>query len=283
MNRLISHKELIIILCSGVSLWKILANYLFAASIISMIIMLIINPIGAYGLREYDALEDQLLKKRPISLILKESGGFFAEEYNNIHRLISARSINIELSELYDINVLFLDPDNNFVQRIDAQKAKLSNDKFLLTKVTVITKNDIIKKENDSIATNLSMIDISTQFTMPQMISIYNLKSFIATLLKFGSPSLNHKIYYYKQLLKPIMMIANVLLAICFIKPKDYRNSQNHMSIIGLFVGFISYATIEFITKILASIGLDPFLAILSPIILMILVAIFVILHLHEG
>jgi lipopolysaccharide export system permease protein len=283
VTRLTKYNELIIILGSGISLQRVLLIPIVAAGIIGILIVAVLNPIGTYGLHKYEYLEAKLTKKKHKSFLAVRNGVLVFEDYNNENKIISAKSLNIATGKFTEVTMLFVDPENNFLKRIDAENATLNQSNFYLNNVREI--NDVSTKKYSEmvIPTNLTTEYFTHSLVLPEMISIWDLKNSINKFSSSGLAVLNYKVYYYKQLFKPLLMIGTVILASCFIKLNQRNNSQKKLFVYGVILGFIIYSMIEVISRILAYNGLEPLLAIMLPITLLILISNFVVLHLNEA
>jgi len=282
LRRLTKYNELVTILCSGHPIWKIFIIPVIAAFLIGVIFVTIVNPIGVYGLQKHEKLEKILTKKNQGNFIVAQSGLLFFEEYNKENRIIQAKSMNITTKELKDLTILFVDSNNNLLKRIDANSAILSEGNFKLISSIVITNDDSIIHDNLTIPTNLSIGNFTDRFIVPEMISIWKIKSSINKFLKFGLPIINYQIHYYKLLFKPLTMVSTVILASCFISIRQRDNSQVKMLVSGLFLGFIIYSLIEIFLRILVYKGIEPILAVLLPTFFLMFISNFIILHSHK-
>ncbi|WP_250311357.1 LptF/LptG family permease [Rickettsia endosymbiont of Oedothorax gibbosus] len=279
LRRLTKHNELITILCNGINIWRVIAVPFFAAIILGIILITICNPIGTFGLQKYESLKAKLFKNTSTNLIISKSGLLFFENYQGKKRIVQAGSIDIVNNKLNKVIILFLDDENSFLKRIDAQYAILIDNNFELTSVKLSDANNFKQYENFTIPTNLSINNLLNSFITPEMIAIWDLPDIIQQLVKFGLPITNYQIYFYKQLFKPIIMATTVILAACFFSLRQRDNSQEKILVIGLFLGFIIYSLLEVLFKILAYNATPPFLAILLPNICILFFSNFVIMH----
>ena len=282
--RLIKYNELLIIFSNGIPIWRVLIIPIIAALLLGAFILIILNPLGTYALQKYEILESQLTKKKHSGFLVVPQGGILlSEEYKENNRLIMAKSIDIASKKLNDITILFIDSNNHFLKRINAMKGILTNNELQLKDITIITDNNIEKQRQVTIPTSLSINNFTERFALPEMINIWELPNSIKKFLKSGVPATNYQIYYYKQLLKPMMMVATVVLACCFISLRQRDNSQKKMLVGGLVTGFSIYSLLEIMVRVLASNGIQPFLSVLLPIFLIILISNFVILHFNQA
>ncbi|MFY9590227.1 LptF/LptG family permease [Rickettsia endosymbiont of Halotydeus destructor] len=292
LKNLTKNNELITILSSGVHIWRILVIPVFTVLILGIGFTAILDPIGALGLQKYEVLETKLLKKRVNEVTVSKSGLLVFESYqgnnhqkNNYQRnnqIIQTQSINLAARRLNNVTILLIGSDNSFLKRIDAKYAIAKEGSLDLNQVKVFTGTEHKNYDSLTIPTNLSIDHLAENFPAPEMVSIWKLPELIKQLLKSGVPVINYQIYYYKQLFKPIMMIATVILASCFISLRQRDNSQEKILIIGLFVGFIVYSLSEILLKILAYNSLSLITAILLPSMLIFFISNFIILHYKE-
>ena len=282
LRQLTKYNELVVILCSGIHIWKIFIVPVVTTFLIGIIFVMVLNPIGTYGLQKYEKLERTLTNKRHHDFIVMQSGLLFFEEYNAGNRVIQVKSINLATGELKDLTILFVDSNNYLIKRIDADSAILSDGYLKLVTLKITTDNDSKEYKNLTIPTNLSISNFTERFVPSEMISIWNIKSCINKFTKFGLPIINYQIHYYKLLFKPLIMIATVIFASCFMSLTQRGNTQVKVLAGGLFGGFVIYSLLEIFLRILVSNGIDPIFSVLLPIFFLIFISNFAILHLHE-
>ncbi|WP_341794732.1 LptF/LptG family permease [Rickettsia endosymbiont of Rhinocyllus conicus] len=282
LRNLTKNNELTAILSSGIHIWQVLIIPCIVTLILGIVFTTILNPIGALGLQKYDLLEAKLTKKTHNEAVISKSGLLFFEALNGKNQIIQTQFINISEKKLNNITVLFIDNNNNFLKRIDALYGIIENKSLHLNRVKVFTKDSTEAHNNLTIPTNLSVNSLVNKFTHPEMVSIWNLPKLIDELLNSGLPITNYQVYYYKQLFKPAMMIATIILASCFISLKQRDNSQEKILILGLFSGFIVYSLSEILLKVLTYNNLSLIAAILLPSMLIFFISNFIILHYKE-
>jgi len=282
MRNLTKNNELTAILSSGIHIWQVLIVPCIVTLILGTAFTTVLNPIGALGLQKYDQLESKLMKKTPNEAIISKSGLLFFEALNGENQIIQTQFINISEKKLNNVTILFIDNNNNFLKRIDALYGIIENKFLHLNRVKVFTKDGASTHNNLIIPTNLSISNLVNKFIQPEMVSIWSLPKLIDELLNSGLPIINYQIYYYKQLFKPIMMMATVILASCFVSLRQRDNSQEKMLIFGLFSGFIVYSLSEILLKILTYNNLSLIAAILLPSTLIFFISNFIILHYKE-
>jgi lipopolysaccharide export system permease protein len=283
LQKLTSENEMVIIISSGLPIWKVFIIPITATFLFGLIILFTINPLGTYALREYKELENIITDRPKNNFIVSQSGIFFFEDYQKINRIIQARSFNSAKGELSDVLILNVDEQNNLISRIDSPKAILSDGNFMLTSAKTITNESVENNDVIYVPTRLTVSSLMQQFLPPELIPIWQLKNSIEKFANSGLPVVGYKIYYYKQLFKPLFMTCMVFLA-CWFTSLNVRNNYGpKVMMMGILVGVITYFLLEIIPRILAYGGFDPMYSILLPILFIIMISNFVILHFQEA
>lgn len=277
------NNELIIILSNGLDSWRIFIMPVVTSFFFGVMLILILNPIGVYGLKKNAKLEALLTGSNATNFVISPSGAFFYEKYMDNNRIIQAKSIIPTSNILNEVTVLVVDSQNNLLEQIDAIQGKLEQGMFVLTKASVTSGG--ITKTHDilELKTNLSIANLILRFDPPEMILLWNMSSSINEFLESGLAVTRYQLYYNKQLLKPLAMVALSLVACWFVSFNSRDRSNSIGLIYGLFIGIISYFLLEISFRLLAYSGVSPFIANLLPIMLIILISNFVILHFQEA
>lgn len=301
LQKMTKNNEFLIILVSGVQSWKIFLIPIITSFLLGIFTVAALSPIGAYGLMKYEHLEAKLTKKKQTGVTITKNGISFFEQYKSINnlqkhtsstnfgsnyhynRIIHAKSISVPSNQLHDVIILFIDQENQFIKRIDSKIAKIQDNQIILYNTRLFDSYGSYKLEEIKLPTHLSMDNFTDSFMPPETFSIWNIQTTISKFLKSGLPVLHYKIYYYKQLFRPLMMIATAMIACCFVTLNNRKKSQKLVFASALIIGFAIYSIIEISSKLLAYNQFDPILSILLPIILVILISNFIILHLHEA
>lgn len=283
LNNITKQNELIIILNNGIPVWKIFIIPALTAFLVGIVTLLAISPLGTIGLKEYEKVREKITKSPHLNFIVSQTGMFFFEAFDNERRIIQAESINIREKELSNVTILIVDDKNHLLERVDTNKAVINRGFFTLYSPIVTNRMSTVKKKIIRIPTNLSVNNLVQTFTPPEMITIWNLSASIEKFAKSGLSTLKYQIYYYKQLFKPLSMIAMSLVACWFISLNIRENNSTKITAIALILGVCTYFFLEMMLHILAYSGVHPILATMLPILFIIILSSFVILHFQES
>jgi lipopolysaccharide export system permease protein len=283
LKNITKQNELIIILSNGLPIWKIFIIPIIVTFIFGLIILSAISPIGTYGLKEYEKIEAKVTETPYRNFVISQSGIFVFEKFPDNNRIIQAKSINAKKKELLDVSILIVDSQNNLTKRVDSPQVFIAPGMFVLKNATITKRDSSVKKKEINLPTDLSIGDLMETFVSPEMIPIWDLNNSIEKFAKSGLSVTKYQIHFYKQLFKPISMVAMSFIACWFISLNVRDNSGTKKTVIGLILGICTYFFLEMTLRILAYSGIPPILAALLPILFIILLSNFVILHFQEA
>lgn len=278
--------QLVSIWATGTSTWRVLLPVALSAILIGSVMTTVVQPVASMLIGKYDTMEAKLLKRRSNIASISGSGIMIAEDYKRERRIVTARSVDIAANKLHGVTILFIDEDNNFISRLDAEEASLHKGRFMLHNVKNFDSrlgsgSSEVEKSRDC-ETSISIDRFTKSLASPEHVSFWRLPLLIQKLKQAGMPALRYQVYYYKQLFKPLMMMTVCFMAFCFINPKQNRLGGAQIVALGVFMGFIVYLMSEICIVILMNQGFDVIVANLCPMVVIILLSIFAILHLHE-
>ncbi len=275
--------ELISAFNAGLSIWKMLAPVILSIIVIGLITSCIIQPIAAILIASHEKLENKILRKNNNAALLIDSGVMVAEKYGAEKRFISVQGVDVERKALSNVTILFVDENNDFIDRIDAKEAIIEDNTIKLFKVQIFGK-ELIPILHDSfiVSTALNINRFTANLIAPEYISFWDLPKKIQKMDEVGMPTVKHRLYYYKQLFRALMMVSFALFAACFTSKRQTRKQNTRKIFFSVAVGFTIYLFSEIAVAILAYNGIAPMIATLLPILLIMLVSVFMILHLHE-
>ena len=123
LGHLSIHNELIVMVSNGIPVWRIFVIPIFMSFIFGVAIITVINPLGAYSMREYEKLEAKL-DNSPLhnNLIIFKTDIFFSEKYQDTDRIIKLKSINITKKSISDITILSVNAKNELIQTLKRKR-----------------------------------------------------------------------------------------------------------------------------------------------------------------
>lgn len=238
---LIRSSEYIILGSSGISSIQLTKAPILIFFIIGIIFVMIINPISAIFQKDYQELDYKYIKRVDrLTSISKNGIWLMQENKNDLTNIIYAKNIKDEGSTLIDFMLLEYTETNELAGRIDGKFAKLSAKKWLMEDILLTQKDKkpIFHRYYEYNAF-ISEDDIKNSLSAPEMMSFFQLGTFIYILEKLGYSANDYKIYYYNILLMPIVIVGFVLLAnsmVIGIKQNDRFTSTIIKSLLMIFI-----------------------------------------------
>lgn len=274
--------EMVAIWGNGISIFGIILPISFTVLTIGILTTTILNPVSTYMLAKYEKIEAKLINKKTSSLILSDMGVIIAEHYGEIKRIYVVKSLDITTGAMGHTSLIITDDDNNYIERIDAKSAKLANGYVTLKNLSIYDSDGNKKLEKKrKFSTYLSVNNFVDGVTSPDNINFWRLPEAIYNLKQAGLPIVKHQLYYYKILYRPLLMVAFIFLATCFISRDNRSRNKFYKVILGLVCGFGTFLMLQILGNIMVYNGLSPIIAMALPTLIIILLSSFAILHLR--
>lgn len=283
------NNELIIIITNGIPISRIFLIPAVLSLFFGFVLLSINSSLGPHFLVRYKNLESKISGNKNSTITISQSGIFFSETFQGTKRIVQVRSINVDKKLLENITIISFDADGNFIERIDADSAVLASGFYKIKKGSINSSYKMFGENNTKIIdnlrlpTNLLIDTLKTRFDPPKLIGFWNLPSLINKFQKSGLVPTKYQLYYYKQLFKPISLLSMCLVACCFITLNLRNIYGNYAAAFSVIIGIMIFFLQEILAKILAYNAFSPMIAILMPIITIIFISVFVILHFQEA
>lgn len=275
--------ELVVARSLGLSIWSILTPVWLSVTAFSLFNIAIFNPLGAEFSSRFEQMEADLLTRRSNLMMVSKSGLWLKQEEDDRYSLVHVSKVTPSGQELADVTVYSFDPENRFVNRLDASLVHIHKQGWLFNRAVLSEFNKAPRAMGDILwKTDLTLNKIQESFAAPESISIWQLPSFIHLMDAAGLSNLEHVQYLYKQLLMPFLFLTMATIAGLCAYHFTRRNGGFHFVGTGIFSGFVVF----FLHKVSHSMGLSMtvpvFLSVLIPVLIGILGSLALLLHLEE-
>lgn len=291
--------ELIVVRASGFSVWQFLAPVLGVSFLTGLILITIINPIGAILISKYEHLERTYLSRQENQIavfqeglwlrqsILIDSGKRDAQNKPSLipgYVILHAQNIKQPDWILNNVTALYFTNNNDFFQRVDARSASLESGFWIMNDAR-LHKNMAEPQSHKiySLPSNLTVQDIEESFSSPRSMSFWKLPAYIRTLEQTGFDAARLKVHYQNLLSLPLMFAAMILLA-ATVSMQPPRQSGAFMLIcMGIFIGFIVFFLSSFLQALGSSQHIPIMLAAWSPALICMLLGLTAIMTIEDG
>lgn len=259
--KLTRSQELIIARSAGVSAWQFLAPALLVTLLFSLVNVTIINPIGAVMTTKYQTMEARYLKGGP-SLELTGAGLWLRQKEGNRQYLLHADRVSLDPLTMEPIIVFIYDQNDKYLGRVDAPKAVLHGQTWVLSKAWFNWDDETSGYEVEyRLDTTLTLEKIQESMAPPNTISFWHLPRFIQALRSIGLPPARHELKLQTLLAEPVLLCAMVFFAAAFSLRLNRRGGILNAMMAGMFVGSVVYSVNNVVTTLGANQTLPVVLA----------------------
>ena len=278
------YREMVIIQNTGLHSFRILYPFVFFIILFCAIYFIILNPLFSHATNSYQKIEQEVFRGKLSKTSISKSGIWLRQGSVNNKIVIRAANFIPERSLFKDATFFIFTKRNNFTERIDVESAQLEKE-FWILKNAIINKPNkkVIKIDEYTLKTNLSVKKIEDSFLDPQSLSIWKIPSFIKLLKESGFSATKHQIYLFKTIFLPLYLIGLILIAGSFtIKFTQTKPKTFFLILTGTVIGFL----IHVLSETIYSLGIAnklPFwnvwVASLAPSIITIMIGAFFVIH----
>ncbi|MBO6918162.1 MAG: LPS export ABC transporter permease LptG [Rhizobiaceae bacterium] len=275
--------ELVIARASGLSAWQFLTPLLFCNLIIGILSVGVLNPLGAYTAK----LGTQIAAEVGFGSGLRSVGNnapWLRQITDEGSAIIGGRSSTENGKVLIQVTILRFNDDNTVRDRVDADKATLTDGFWVLDNARITTSNQpIVSQEQLLIKTNLQAEFIEETFASADSVSFFELPSKIKAANSFGLKANAYVTKLHQLIALPALLVAMTLLA-AMVSLTFVRFGQSLYSILGgILCGFLLYVVSELITAFGETGSVPPIVAAWVPVIVASTIGTTVLLHKEDG
>ena len=280
--------EFVIIRAAGVSIWGFLLPVLIATFAIGVINITIVNPISSKMNEIYETMNYRFKTRNPKAVLFSEKGLWLREAIDeNSFLVIQAKSVRQEKDELllHGVTILEMGRNAELIRSIEAFGATLKNNEFELADVKIYEAGKPLSSlNNKKYKTEITIDRIKENFIPPEAISFWNLPDTIRFYEKSGFSAHKHRLRYFSLLISPFLLCAMVLVAAVFaLRPNNRRGGVMYLIVSGISTGFIVYFMSQLVYAFGVNGDIPGFLAVCTPTLIVMMVAIAALLHLEDG
>ncbi len=275
--------ELVIARASGLSAWQFLTPLLICNLFIGILSVTALNPLGAYTAK----LGTEVAAEVGFGGGLRASSDnapWLRQITDEGSAIIGGRSSTENGSVLNDVTILRFNEDNTVKDRVDADKATLTEGFWVLDNARITASNQpVVTQTQMRITTNLQAEFIEETFASPDSVSFFELPSKIDAANSFGLKANTYAMKLHQLIALPALLVAMTLIA-AMVSLTFVRFGQSLYSILGgILCGFLLYVVSELITAFGEAGSVPPIVAAWVPVIVASTIGTTVLLHKEDG
>ncbi|HVV42573.1 MAG TPA: LPS export ABC transporter permease LptG [Nitrobacter sp.] len=234
--------ELVVARAAGVSAWQFISPALVSALLLGVLASAGYNPMSA-NLRELSKkMEAQLFGNAPGGGVQDASGFWINQVTDEGQTIINAARSEQQGERLTGLTIFRFDPQNRFLERIEAREGALENGHWRFQGVRRFTLNSPpVDQDTLLLSTNLTAAQVQNSFATPETVSFWQLPSYIHSSENSGVANAGYRLQYHKLIAQPFLLVAMVLLA-ASVSLRFFRfGGVQKMVLSGVGSGFLLY------------------------------------------
>jgi len=275
--------EIAVARSSGVSIWQYTSGLSLVIIMISVVDLVVLNPIAAAMMSRLQNLEAITFSGQENRLAISETGLWLREVHQSRQSIFHAQHANLKEASFYNVNFYQFSETGKYLETINAKKAVLKAGYWELTNVNQWRDEVLSHEETLKLPTELTLPKIQDGQQSPQSISFWQISDYIRILDKSGLSTLGYRLYWHTHLSKVGFMIAMVLLGIAF----SLRHPARSINLLSIGAVLSFGLLIYFLRDVVYALGLADKIPVLlaswTPALVTALLAATLILHLEDG
>ena len=276
--------ELTVVRAAGISAWQFLRPALLVALALGILSTAVYNPLAAWAKASADRLIGDVLGEEKKSILRSNKPAWLRQNGADGPSIIYAGNVADNGLTLSAITVLQFDRNRKFLERIEADKARLKAGYWELENARVTSENRGTQDYQEYfVSTYLERRHVINSITSAKGVSFWELPEFIEFAEKAGLEAERYKLEYQQLLSRPILLATMALIAAtCSLRAFRFGGIQT-MVIAGLSAGFAFFVFSELSRKLGISGLVSPSVAAWAPVLVACFLAATVLLHQEDG
>ena len=275
--------ELVVMRSAGISVWQFLSPILASALLLGIISTTVINPVAAIFVKKYEKMNRIYFNQDANPVTVSRTGIWLRQPSNEGYALIHAESLDQTQWEMTKVTVLFFDPVDNFLRRIDSPVAYLKEGYWEILQATINDRSGSDKQYSYKIPTQLTAGKIVESLSNPDTISFWDIPSYVNVMEQTGFPATRLKMHFQSLLAQPFLFAAMILLAATFSLRPTRFGGVGTMIVLGVATGFFIFFMESMLSAFGVSQKIPAALAAWTPAITGLLFGGTALLHMEDG
>lgn len=283
--------ELVVMRSAGRSAKRILAEPMVAVLLLGVLVVALLNPISAASTRIYQQQLQALQNPGMAAQISLSDSALWLRQGDALGQtVIRAESVGPDGVSFHPLTFLVFDRETGSpVMRIEAESGRLEPGQWRLTNAKQWNLNDPNPEVSAqlypevALATDLTPERIRDSLSRSGTISVWAMPAFIRAMERAGLSTRDHRAQFQAELALPLLMTAMMLIGAVLCLQHSRTGAVSRRVLITVLAGFALFFLRNF-AQVLGENGQIPVaLAIWTPPVASMLLALGVLLHLEDG
>ncbi|PLX30398.1 MAG: hypothetical protein C0582_00555 [Alphaproteobacteria bacterium] len=205
--------QLVIMRMSGSSLRRLLIPVFAVIALYTSFDFMFLNSISAQLMQKFESYNNRLFKGNDNTIRLSSSGLWLRESKENQYTIVQIKRIQLSKGLLHGLSLYVFSDQNTLLKRIDADKAMITPDGWLVINAKVLKPNRQPKiMASLKWQTELDLTSIESQSLGPDTISFWQLKNYISILRNAGLSTVKYEMLWHGTLSQPLLILTMAFL-----------------------------------------------------------------------
>jgi lipopolysaccharide export system permease protein len=282
--RLSRSQELVAARAAGISAWDFMLPPLAVAIVIGVATVTLFTPLSSSMFAEFSGLEARYIKGEASQLSISQNGLWLRQGDEKQQSVIHALHVTGQGQHLENVIVFLYGANDQFLGRIDARSAELTDQAWLLSQAYVSgAAGSPVRYAQYKLATTLTAAQIQERSGAPDTISFWKLPGYIRDAQAAGFSATKQQLYLYTLYALPVLFAAMVFMAASFSLRPLRDGGVTKVILLSAICGFAVYFFSNMTTKMGEAGALPILLAAGAPAIASIFIGMTLVFNQEDG
>ncbi len=252
---------------SNLKIIKIIALFAFLFGIFLCSVFYTLSSELKYS---YLSFKNKFTNDNKYLAVINENGLWIKDEIDNEINIINAESFKNGLIE--NVTIVRLSKDFEFINTINARKANIDNNNWILTDVKIHSLNkQSVSHKSYKFFSNFDRLKIDSIFSNLSSQSLYKLYFLMSDYKDLGYSTMEIKSHIYKVISLPLYLVVMTLIGSILMYNSSYKKSKILVIMVGIISSVLVYYLIYFSNLLGTNENLPLIVSVFLPYILLFL------------
>lgn len=277
--------ELTVMRAGGMSAWQFLRPGITVAFVVGVVSVAVYNPLAAWARVESERLFAEAFGREMVGMLKNEgSGAWLRQDGVDGPSVMNAAAVSEQGKVLTRVTIFHFDQSGTFVEWMEADKAVLREKHWELRDVLVSrVKREPERYTTYTLSTHLTPERVADAIGSALVSSVWQLPTLIEVAEKAGLPSYRFRIQLEQLLVRPLLLVAMVLLG-ATVSLRSFRSGGIQTMVVTGMLGGFGFFLLSEISRQIGAAGLaPPRIAVWVPVGVVLCVSTLVLLRQEDG
>ncbi|ESR27225.1 LPS export ABC transporter permease LptG [Lutibaculum baratangense] len=260
--------ELVVVRSVGVSVWQFIGPSVLLAFVIGVLGTTVFNPLAADLRARHATLFAQSFTDRDLASLgaTSDQQVWLRQEGVDGQSILHARVSDVRGENLRYVTAFVYDRSGHFVERVEADTARIEQGHWRLTDALVIEPGRAPQQHPSYlISTYLTPEQVREQIASADTVSFWNLPAHARIAERTGVSSIPYRLQYQSLLARPLLLCAMVLIAATVSLRLFRYGNVGQMILGGVVAGFVLYVLTKLASDLAIAGAISPAAAAWGP------------------